>query len=227
MSEEVEDFLAHYGVTGMKWGRRKGGLKSRVQGAVSDSLERRATTNRAIANGQGQTRDFRRVALKRGGGLANPLMPVLTTGSKKVAAQRADTLEARKKRVDSGKMNKMDALDAVLNTHPADLLVSRRDKRALPGSPAAKTNTGKAHAAKVLAGVGGAAVIATLNTKQNRAVAGEFLKLAANEALGAAMNAKKKSNATKAYNTQRSNTHGITSHPTIRLHQNPTTGNWV
>jgi hypothetical protein len=221
---EVDDFLAHYGVTGMKWGRRKGGVKDRVKGAVADSIERRMVTNKAIADGKGQTRDFRRVALRRGGGFATGA--VFATGNKHISEQRAKALKGQMGRLKKGKITRLDALDMAINTHPLDLVISRRDKRALPGAVEAKVNGGAKTAAKVLAGVGTAALL-TLNTKQNRAVALHVLKLTANAAVGAAVNAKKKSNATAAYNTNRSNTHGITSHPTIRMHQNPTTGNWI
>lgn len=225
MNEEVvDDFLAHYGVSGMKWGKRHGSLKSRTTGAVKDSLQRRITTNKEIAAGRGQTRDFRRVALKRTGGIKTGA--AVLTGSKKVAGVHAKVLSDRLKRVEKGKMNLGDKIDAVMNTHIADLVVSRTDKRGLPGATQNKVNKGHQAVGKILLGVGGAAIL-SLNTKQNRAVAGHVVKIVANTAVGAAMNAKKKSNATKAYNTNRSNTHGITAHPTIRLQQNPVTGNWI
>jgi hypothetical protein len=221
---EVDDFLAHYGVSGMKWGRRSGGLKDRVKGAMSDSVERRMVTNKAIADGKGQTRDYRRVALKRGGGFATGA--ALSTGSRKIAKGRAKVLESRLKRVKSGKINRGDVIDAMFNTPVTDLLVSRRDKRALPGSKQDKVNKGSQVAAKLILGVGGAAIL-SLNTKQNRAVAGRLIKIGANAAINSAVMAKKKSNSAKAYNTKRSDTHGITNYPTIRMNQNPTTGNWV
>lgn len=218
---EVDDFLAHYGVTGMKWGVRKGGLKDRVKGAVTDSVERRLVTNRAIAKGQGQTRDYRRVALKRYGGFGTGA--ALSTGSRKAAEKRANELEGMLERVKSGKMKLGDKLDAAFTTPVSDLVVSRRDKRALPGSPEAKVQNGAKRAAKIVGGVAGAYAIATLSTPQGK----QAMKELANQLVGAAVNAKKASNARAASATRRSDTHGLATGPTIRLQQNPTTGNWV
>lgn len=218
---EVDDFLAHYGVTGMKWGVRKGGLKDRVKGAVTDSVERRMITNRMIADGKGQTRDYRRVALKRYGGIGTGA--AMSTGSRKAAEKRATELEGMLERVKSGKMKLGDKLDAAFTTNVSDLVISRRDKRALPGSPEAKVQNGAKRAAKIVGGVAGAYAIATLTSPQGK----QALKVVADQLLGAAMNAKKASNAAKANATARSNTHGLATGPTIRLQQNPTTGNWV
>lgn len=221
MAGNVDDFLAHYGVVGMKWGVRKGSVKERINGAVRDSAERRMITNRAIAKGQGQQRDYQRVALKRAGGFNTGA--VFNTGSRRVAQRRADQLEGMIKRIDKGKMSTVDKIDAALNTPVQDLFISRRDKRALPGSPEAKVQNGAKRAAKILGGVAGAYALATLSTPQGK----QAIKVGANMLIGAAVNAKKASNAAKAQATARSNTHGIANYSTIRLQQNPTTGNWV
>lgn len=215
--EEVDDFLAHYGVTGMKWGVRKGSIKSRLQGAASDSVERRAVGARAIANGTAQTRDYRRTFMK------THILNTPTFASQKKAVKRADNLDALKSRVDSGKTGTIDKIGLAFSMHPADLVVSRRDKRALPGSPQDKVNSGRKKALKIVGGVAGAAVLTQLNNKQNRAVAVELLKMG----LNSAVLAKQASNQRKASATARSNTHGLATGPTIRLQQNPTTGHWV
>lgn len=219
--EEVDDFLAHYGVTGMKWGHRKGGLKSRLHGAASDNVERRLIGTKAIANGTAQTRDYRRSMLSGG-----PL-GVLNGASKKGAAKRVVKLSAMKDRLDTGKTTTMDKIGLAFSTHPADLVVSRRDKRALPGTPPDKVNNGRQKALKIMAGAAGATAITVLKKKENRQVAVHLLKLGANEAIGVAMRAKQASNQRKSDATRRSDTHGLAPGPTIRLHQNPTTGNWV
>lgn len=219
--EEVDDFLAHYGVTGMKWGVRKGSLKERLHGAANDSVQRRSVGARAIANGNAQTRDYRRTFMK------TSMLGGPTFASQKKAVKRADNLDALQGRLDSGKTTKLDKIGLAFSMHPADLVVSRTDKRALPGSPQDKVNNGRQKAMKIVAGAAGATALITLKKKENRDLAVHLLKLGANEALGAAMKAKQASNQRKASATARSNTHGLATGPTIRLHQNPTTGNWV
>lgn len=118
-----EDSLAHYGVTGMRWGKRSGGLKSRIKGSALDSVQRRQTTNNAIAKGEGTKTDKFRVGFRRAAGYA-------TFNSKKLAGRRVNTLEARKQRIESGKIKARDVVDFLANTSVADLVVSRQDKRA-------------------------------------------------------------------------------------------------
>lgn len=148
----VENYLAHYGVVGMKWGKRRGGLKSRAKGAMQDSVERRLTTNKEIAEGRGQARDYRRRTLHR-------LPGALASGSTKSAARRAKKLGGQLDRMKAGKATTRDKIGAAMNTPLIDLAVSRRDKRALPGSPVNKINTGKAKAGKIILGIGSAAII--------------------------------------------------------------------
>lgn len=169
MSTEVDDFLAHYGVLGMHWGVRKGSLSSRARSASIDSVQRRLTTNKEIAGGRGQARDYFRTTTFRAGGL-------VTGGSTKAAAKRADTLEARMKRLTTGKKKASDVLDAMINTPITDLFISRIDKRADPGSVKARVNTGNEKAKNILLGVGGGLTLAALKiglqlAKQSEALA--------------------------------------------------------
>lgn len=212
--EEVDDFLAHYGVTGMKWGVRRGSIKSRLQGAASDSVERRAVGARAIASGAGQTRDYRRAFTK------SSMLGAPTFASQKKAGKRADKLDALKSRVDSGTTGTFDKLGIAFTTHPADLVVSRRDKRALPDSPAAKVNTGRTKALKILAGAAGGVAISIASDKRNQRLAKDLVRM------GIEASKRAKTARTDA-NNSRSDSHGLPTGPTIRLHQNPTTGNWV
>lgn len=160
----VDNYLAHYGVVGMKWGKRSGGLKARATGAARDSIERRLTSNKEVAEGRGQTRDYyRRTALRLPGALAG--------GSTKSAARRAKKLEGALGRLDAGKMTTRDKLGAALNTPLIDLAVSRRDRRALPGTPQAKQNSGKAKAAKIILGVGAGVIVSNLASSASKQAA--------------------------------------------------------
>lgn len=162
-----EDYLEHYGVKGMKWGTRRGGLRDRMKGAHNDSLQRRITTNKEIAGGRGQTRDYARRTAFNPVGMAMPLV----AGNKKLAARRVKTLEARQKRVNSGKTTLRDKGDYLFTTSIADLAISRRDKRGEPGSPKAKQNTGFQTARNIVLGVGGTIAIATIANQASSSAA--------------------------------------------------------
>lgn len=160
-----DNYLAHYGVVGMKWGKRSGGLKSRAKGAARDSIERRLTSNKEVAEGRGQTRDYyRRTALRAPGALMG--------GSSKSAGRRAKKLQGALDRLDAGKMTTRDKLGAALNTPLIDLAVSRRDRRALPGTPQRKQNTGMQKAGKIILGVGAGVVVANLAQSASKQAAG-------------------------------------------------------
>lgn len=160
----MDNYLAHYGVVGMKWGKRSGGLKSRAKGAARDSIERRLTSNKEIAEGRGESRDYYRRATLRAPG-------AILAGSTKSAARRSKKLQGALDRLDAGKMTKRDKLGAAMNTPLIDLAVSRRDKRALPGSPQAKQNTGKQKAAKIIIGVGAAVLVTNLGSRAGNQIA--------------------------------------------------------
>lgn len=151
MPENTDDFLAHYGVVGMKWGKRSGSFKDRVKGAALDSAQRRATTNREIASGRGQMRDYNRTTLHNVTGL-------VTGNSQKAAGKRATKIEASIKRIESGKPKARDIVMAVGTTNVADLFVSRKDKRGLPGAVQKKQTAGRTKVNAILGG-GSAAML--------------------------------------------------------------------
>lgn len=123
MPETADEFLAHYGVVGMKWGKRTGGLKDRVKGAALDRNQReRAITNKVATGKYGTKEKIITGALFGVPGLV--AMPLI----RKNANKRLASLDAQKDRIESGKMNIMDKLDVAMNTSTMDLLVSRRAK---------------------------------------------------------------------------------------------------
>lgn len=117
------DELAHYGVRGMKWGVRRGGLGARFKGALSD-------------RNQQQTAILTRMKEGRGKGLDEKLGAAISTAANlgrnrrnKVIDKQLGKLEDQKRRIESGKLKARDILESLATTSVLDLAVSRRDNR--------------------------------------------------------------------------------------------------
>lgn len=137
-----DEYLAHYGIKGMKWGRRRGSLGSRIDGAQSDRIQRRTELLKRAVSGQKTTAERIAQAPER-----------ILLGKKrldKMANKQLGQLADRQKRIDAGKKNFGDKLDAALHTTLADLVVSRQDNKTagLQARAAAKTAKSTAKAAK-------------------------------------------------------------------------------
>ena len=83
--EEAEDFIAHFGVKGMKWGVRRGSLGSRLTGSLSEKNSHRINKSstklsRAKSIGKGETFVNRQRAKK---------ISTLTDQNKRIAAGKA------------------------------------------------------------------------------------------------------------------------------------------
>lgn len=135
MSEAVDSFFAHYGVIGMKWGKRKGSLRSRISGARRDANQRRLVTAQKVANGEAQARDIIRSA-GPAAIVGTLLVPGVGTvgaaaigGSRRFNQSRVRRLTAQRERMDAGKVQARDILDAAINIPVTDLFFSRTDTR--------------------------------------------------------------------------------------------------
>jgi hypothetical protein len=217
VDDEVDEFLAHYGVVGMKWGKRKGGLKERVKGAHADSLQRRIEANKAVAEGRGQIRDYAGTFARKG--------VALTKGA---ARGQVKALEARKDRVEKGKAKFFDKLDVLGNVGVADLVVSRQDKRGLDGAKIDKVNSGAAKAGKILAAAA-TVTVASMAANYAKSAAKSAAASGANKAFNAAYEKKKAQNnytRNKASYERSADTRGIANYSTVRMNYDAATDSW-
>lgn len=115
--------LAHYGIKGMKWGVRTGGLSSRIKGALDDKNQRRTAflTRARNKKGVGIEEKASRVAAD-----------IVNLGSKRTNKnidKQLQSLGQQRKRIDGGKLKAWDILSTVGTVSASDLLVSRRDNK--------------------------------------------------------------------------------------------------
>lgn len=120
--ESIDDStLIHYGIKGMKWGKRKGGLRERAKGARLDAIQRkRAVAERAL-NGKG-TREER---------IINGPQKILMgkQAFDQAVTRRIADLDGQEERIKSGKRTIMDRIEQSYDVTLLDLAVSRRDNK--------------------------------------------------------------------------------------------------
>lgn len=125
---EVDDFLAHYGVKGMKWGKRKaqdGGssesLRSTIKKAAVDKIENERDTFKALRN---------KTDLNVRGKAVNAVNRA-TMGKKlteKYYDYHINRLDNKASRIKNGEANVIEKLDAIRNLTVLDM--PRVQKRA-------------------------------------------------------------------------------------------------
>jgi len=117
-------FLEHYGVAGMKWGRRRGSFASRVQGASLDNNQRKLARATRVAEGRGSAGDKVGLFLT-----AAPGKIIANKGLKNYANVQVSKLNAQKARIESGKKTALDKLEDFGSIGIADLMYSTRDAK--------------------------------------------------------------------------------------------------
>lgn len=118
-----ENLLLHYGIKGMKWGRRRGkGVTGvgRARGAAIDRNDRTISRIKNAQKGAGLRRDRWAMAIDR------KLLGKETAG--RIATFQLKELNAQNARLKSGKVLFRDRLDVLMNTTPLDFVMSNRPK---------------------------------------------------------------------------------------------------
>lgn len=103
--DEVDEFLAHYGVKGMKWGQRKG-VKGRADRVVSRKLNDAIDFHERVASGKGSASQTLRVAVS-----SSLLTLARNKGIKGTAAKRASEGRDIRKRLESGEATFRDKMN--------------------------------------------------------------------------------------------------------------------
>ena len=117
---EYEDYLAHYGVKGMKWGRRKGSLSSRIKESAVEKKTNMIDRRERVLSGKSSIRD----KLIVGSTLSAPRV-LLNKGVKKTIARDIAIDKATRSRYESGKTTVMDNVNMVMGVSLLDLTVKR------------------------------------------------------------------------------------------------------
>ena len=115
-----EDYLAHYGTKGMKWGLRKGGLASRARQVGVEKKTKRIEQRERVLSGKSSIRD------KVAAGSTLSLAKVLKNkGVKNAIAKDLTRDMAARSRLESGQATTRDKLEVAMNISILDLAVKR------------------------------------------------------------------------------------------------------
>lgn len=117
---EYDDYLEHYGVKGMKWGRRKGSLSSRVREVGVEKKTKSIESRERVLSGKGSIRD------KINAGSTLSVAKVLDNkGVKNAIASDLARDKATRTRLQTGKATFTDKFGVAMNVSILDLAVKR------------------------------------------------------------------------------------------------------
>lgn len=120
MSKETDNFLEHYGVPGMKWGRRGSKKQTGVSRGGGAILDRNARNAKTLTDARSGVAHKRKVAF----------------GKKIIGAQQWEknfqtsmtNMAAQNFRIKAGKTTVSDKIDMLVGIDTLDLVISRRPK---------------------------------------------------------------------------------------------------
>ena len=115
-----EDYLAHYGTKGMKWGLRKGGLASRARQVGVEKKTKSIEQRERVLSGKSSFRD--KVAA---GSTLSAAKVLKNKGVKNAIAKDLTRDMATRSRLESGQATTRDKLEVAMNISLLDLAVKR------------------------------------------------------------------------------------------------------
>lgn len=115
-----DDYLEHYGVKGMKWGRRKGSLSSRARQVGAEKKTKIIDRRERVLSGKSSIRD----KLIVGSTLSAPRV-LLNKGVKNTIAKDIARDKATRARYESGKTTVLDKVNLAMGASVLELSVKR------------------------------------------------------------------------------------------------------
>lgn len=117
---EYDDYLEHYGVKGMKWGRRKGSLSSRARQVGVEKKTKGIESRERVLSGKSSIRD--KIAA---GSTLSAAKVLRNKGVKNAIAKDLARDKATRSRLQSGQATTRDKLQVAMNVSILDLTVKR------------------------------------------------------------------------------------------------------